>query len=152
MHLVGDNSSMQPTQLWSVGKSTFLHDHHIMMMCIYYKLCFPPMLLVLAMKCCTKMPCPLPHNHYCCFVLTFFTYSLCLPHLLVCTCLISSPIARPPSYVLCWCVLRCMFMFWCWSLFCVCILHFQRLVLPLLLQKKYLKSKVNLKPKLKYTR
>jgi len=26
MHLVGNNSSMQPTQLWSVGKSTFLHD------------------------------------------------------------------------------------------------------------------------------
>ena len=23
------------------------------------------MLLVFAMKCCTKIPCPLPHNHYC---------------------------------------------------------------------------------------
>jgi len=26
MHLVGNNSSMQRTQLWPVGKSTFLHD------------------------------------------------------------------------------------------------------------------------------
>ena len=32
------------------------------MMCIY-KHCFPPMLLVFAMK-CTKMLCPLPYNHY----------------------------------------------------------------------------------------
>jgi len=29
MHLVGNNSSMQPTQLWSVGKSTFLHDVYL---------------------------------------------------------------------------------------------------------------------------
>jgi len=26
MHLVGNNSSMQPTPIWSVGKLTFLHD------------------------------------------------------------------------------------------------------------------------------
>jgi len=45
---------MQPTQygLW-VNLLFF-------MICIY-KHCFPPMLLVLAMKCYTKMPCPLPH-------------------------------------------------------------------------------------------
>ena len=55
------------------------------MMCIY-KLCFPPMLRVLAMKCCTKMPCPLPHNQPL-LLLTFFTYMLaspahlCMPHL-----------------------------------------------------------------------
>jgi len=36
-------------------------------MCIYTH-CFPSMLLVLAMKCSTKMPCPLPHNHYCCLL------------------------------------------------------------------------------------
>jgi len=36
-------------------------------MCID-KHCFLPMLLVFAMKCCTKMPCPLPHNHYCCLL------------------------------------------------------------------------------------
>jgi len=29
MHLVGNNSSMQPTPLWSVGKSTFLHDLYL---------------------------------------------------------------------------------------------------------------------------
>jgi len=75
-------------------------------MCIY-KLCFLPMLLVFAMKCCTKMPCPLPHNHYCCLL----SSPMCLPHLLICTCLISSPIACPPSSVLCWCLL-CFFLFW----------------------------------------
>jgi len=26
MHLVGNNSSMQPIPLWSMGKSIFLHD------------------------------------------------------------------------------------------------------------------------------
>jgi len=26
MHLVGNHLSMQPTPLWSVGKSTFLHN------------------------------------------------------------------------------------------------------------------------------
>ena len=100
MHLVGNNSSMQPTQLWSVGKSIFF------MMCIY-KHCFPPMLLVLAMKCYTKMPCPLPHNHYCCLL----SSPICLPHLLICTCPISSPIACLPSSVLCWCLLRFFFIF-----------------------------------------
>ena len=65
------------------------------MMCIY-KHYFPPMLLVFAMKCCTKMPCPLPHNHYCCLL----SSPICLPHLLICTCLISSPIACPPSCVM----------------------------------------------------
>jgi len=29
MHLVGNNSPMQPTPLWSVGKSTFLHDLYL---------------------------------------------------------------------------------------------------------------------------
>ena len=61
------------------------------------------MLHVLAMKCCTKMPCRLPHNHYCCLL----SSHICLPHLLICTCLISSRIACPPSSVLCWCLLRC---------------------------------------------
>jgi len=65
-------------------------------MCIC-KHCFLPMLLVSAMKCCTKMPCPLPHNHYCCLL----SSPICLPHLLICACLISSPIACPPSSVLC---------------------------------------------------
>ena len=74
------------------------------MMCTY-KHCFPPMLLVFAMKCCTKMPCPLPHNHYCCLLSSL----ICLPHLHICTCLISSPIACPSSSMLCWCLLRSFF-------------------------------------------
>ena len=48
------------------------------------------MLLVFAMKCCSKMPCPMPHKHYYCCLLSL---PICLPHLLICTCLISSPIA-----------------------------------------------------------
>ena len=36
------------------------------------------MLLVFAMKCCTKMPCPLPLNHYL-LLLAFFTYMLASP-------------------------------------------------------------------------
>jgi len=63
------------------------------------------MLLVFAMK-CTKMPCPLPHNQYCCLL----SLPICLPHLLICTCLISSPIACPPSSVLRWCLLRFLFL------------------------------------------
>ena len=42
------------------------------------------------------MPCPLPHNNYCCLL----SSPICLPHLLICTCLISSPIACPPSSVM----------------------------------------------------
>ena len=62
------------------------------------------MLFVFAMKCCTKMPCPLPHrpNHYCCLL----SSPICLSHLLICTCVISSPIACPPSSVLGWCLFR----------------------------------------------
>ena len=75
---------------------------HFFMMCIC-KHCFPPMLLVFAMKCCTKMPCPLPHNHYY-MLLVSFTYVLASPaHLYM---LISSSIACLPSSVLCWCLLR----------------------------------------------
>ena len=36
------------------------------------------MLLVLDMKCCTKMPCPLLHNHLL-LLLAFFTYMLASP-------------------------------------------------------------------------
>ena len=44
------------------------------------------MLLVFAMKCCIKMPCSLPHNHYL-LLLVSFTYTLAslahlyMPHL-----------------------------------------------------------------------
>ena len=42
-------------------------------------------------------------------------YSICLPHLLICICLISSPIACPPSSVLCWCLWR-FFLFFLFNL------------------------------------
>jgi len=60
------------------------------------------------------MPCPLPHNHYCCSLPS----PVCLPHLLICTCrcLISSPIAWPPSSVLCW----CFFFFVFFLIFVIC--------------------------------
>ena len=61
------------------------------MMCVY-KHYGPPMLLVFAMKCFTNMPCLLPHNRYCCLLSSPTMY---LPHLLICTCLISSPVACP---------------------------------------------------------
>ena len=72
MHLVGNNSSMQPTQygLW-------VNLVYISSRCVY-KHCFPPMPLVFAMKCCTKMLCPLPHNHYS-LKLAFFTNMLASP-------------------------------------------------------------------------
>ena len=77
------------------------------MMCIC-KHWFPPMLLVFAMKCCTKMPCPLPHNHYCCLL----SSPVCLPHLLICTCLISSPIASQLAhYHLCYVDVYCVVFF-----------------------------------------
>ena len=63
---------------------------HFFMMCIY-KYCFPPMLFVLAMKCYTEMPCPLPHNHYCCL----FPSPIYLPHMLICTCLTCSSSLHP---------------------------------------------------------
>ena len=83
------------------------------MMC-NYKHCFLPMQLVFAMKCCTKMPCPLPHNHYCC-LLPWILHLL----LLICTCLISSPIACPPSSVLSYVDVYCvlfLFFYFCYML------------------------------------
>jgi len=79
-------------------------------MCIYKY--FLPMLLLSAMKCCTKMPCPLPHNHYCCSVPS----PVCLPHLLICTTYMPLLFthARPPSSVLWWCFcFLCIFSYFC---------------------------------------
>jgi len=84
------------------------------------------MILVLAMKCCTKMPCPLPHNHYCCFL----SSPICLPHLLICTCLISSPIACLPSDHLCYvdvyCVVLYLYVF-IGNSFIICLWHLHQL-------------------------
>jgi len=138
MHLVGNNSSI-PCNLLNYGLWVNLL---FFPMCIY-KHCFPPMLLAFAIKRCTKMPCPLPHNHYCCLL----SSPTRLPHLLICTCLISSPIACPPSFVLCWYLLRFYFFifaicyislfvtpFWivCVHIFVTCLIvfHLQLSVCP----------------------
>jgi len=55
MHLVGNDSYMQPTPLWSVDKFTFLHH-------MYKHYCSLPLLLVSVMDCCVKMYCYLLHN------------------------------------------------------------------------------------------
>ena len=87
---------------------------HFFTICIY-KHFFLPMLLVFTMK-CIKLSCSLPHNHYCCSLPS----PVCLPHLLICTCFISSPIACPPSSVLCWC-LSCFFCcFFLFYFFVIC--------------------------------
>jgi len=54
MHLVGNNSSMQPTPLWSVD------DLYFFIICMY-KHYLLPLLLVFVMKCNVKMHCSLPH-------------------------------------------------------------------------------------------
>jgi len=55
------------------------------------------------------MNCSLPHNAYCCSLPSL----MCMLHLLICTCINSSPIACPPSSVLCWCLL-CFLWKWLW--------------------------------------
>ena len=71
---------------------------HFFTICMYEH-CFLPVLPAFVMECCIKIPCSLPHNHFCCLLPS----PVCLPHLLICTRLNSSPIACPPSSVLCWC-------------------------------------------------
>ena len=71
---------------------------HFFTICMY-KHCFLSVLLVFVMK-CIKVSCSLPHNHYCCSLPS----PAYLPHLLICTCLSSAPIACPLSSVLCWCL------------------------------------------------
>jgi len=66
------------------------------------------MLLVFVMKCCIKKPCSLPHNHY--IAARFLHPHACLTCSSVHPCPNSSPIACPPSSVLCWCLL-CFFLF-----------------------------------------
>ena len=97
MHPVGTTHPCNPRHydLWV--------NLHLFMLCIY-RHCFLPMLVVVfAMKCCTKMPCTLAYNQT--------IIAACFSHLLICTCLISSPIACLPSSVLCWCLL-CFFIFY----------------------------------------
>jgi len=69
------------------------------------------MLLVFAMKCCTKMPCPMPHNHYCCLL----PLPVCLPYLLICTCLISlNPLLA--HHRLCYVYVYGVFFYFCYML------------------------------------
>ena len=69
--------------------------------CVFINIVFCPCYLFLLWNVVLKCLALLPHNHYCCLLPS----PVCLPHLLICTCLISSPIVCPPSSVLCWCLL-----------------------------------------------
>ena len=62
------------------------------------------MLLVFLMKCCIKMPCSLPHNHYCCLLPS----PICLSHLFIRTCLNSSPLLA--HHHLCYVDVYCFFL------------------------------------------
>jgi len=60
------------------------------------KHCFLPVLLVFVMKCCIKMPCSLPRNHYCCSLPS----PACFPHPLIFGCLftkLQSPTGQRPE-------------------------------------------------------
>ena len=103
MHLVGNNSSIQPTPLWSVGKCPFLHDLCVQTLFSAFATCF-----------CNEMCFSLPHNPCCCSLPS----PVCLLHLLICTCINSPPIACPPSSVSCWCIL-CFFLILFWPYFSV---------------------------------
>ena len=74
------------------------------------------LLSVFVMICCDKMHCSLPHIPYFCSLPS----PVCLLHLLTCTCVDSSPIACPPSSVVCWYLLWFLFYFRCISLFFLC--------------------------------
>jgi len=80
-----------------------------------HKHSFLSLLLVFVMKCYVKMHCSLPDDSYCCLLPS----PMCLLHMLICTCLNSSPIACLPSSVLCWCLL-CLFWWMQLCLFFVC--------------------------------
>jgi len=122
MHLVGNNSSMQPTQLWSVDKSTstLLHDVYLQTLFSAHTTCFCYEMLY-------KMPCPLPNNHFI-MLLTSFTYRptlaspahLYMPHLphlfthclptIICVMLMSISIVF--SYVFCFFFAICYISLW----------------------------------------
>jgi len=51
MHLVGNNLSMQPTPLWSVGKFTFLHDLNVKTLNIVFFPCYLFLSLNVVIKC-----------------------------------------------------------------------------------------------------
>jgi len=78
-----------------------------------YKHRFLPVLLVFVIK-CVKMYFSLPHDPYRCLLPS----PVCLHHLLICTCINSSPIACPPSSVLLrWCILCFVILFSFFSCF-----------------------------------
>jgi len=131
MHLVGNNSSNDGNPpnygLWV--------NQHFFMMNIY-KHCFLPMLFVFAMKCCTKMPCPLPHNHYCCLLPSpmlpspahlymphLFTY--CLPTI-ICVMLMSTAFFLFLLYAtfLCDSILACLYTYFLFRFYFCVILRF----------------------------
>ena len=143
------------------GWEQFIHATHPTMVCGYnlhfFTICFinivfcpGPMLLVFAMICWIKMPCSLPHNHYC-FLLPS---PVCLPHLLIWPVHASSLhplLAQHLCYVDVYCVLfliiflllwyvtfLCDFILACfWYLFLLLFCIASHLRLPCLCQKKY---------------
>ena len=82
-----------PNYLWSVGKSTFLHDVYCVFINIVFHPCYLFWLWNVVLKCLALCLITI----VCCCLLSS---PICSPHLLICTCLISSPIACPPSCVL----------------------------------------------------
>jgi len=83
-----------------VGKSTFLHAWWCVFSILFINIVFRPCYLFLlwnvVLKCLAV-----------CHITNIAASSpICLPHLLICTCLISSPLGCPPSSVVCWCLLR----------------------------------------------
>ena len=107
--------SITPSNSWLVfspNKSTFLHG--------IYKHCFLPMLLFFAMKCCTKMPCPLPHNHYCCSLPSL----VCLPNLRSVHASSHHPFLAHHHlcYVQCWCFFYFFLFLWYVTFLCDSIL------------------------------
>ena len=109
---------------------------HFFMICVY-KHCFLPMLLVFAVKCCIKMLCSLPHNHYCCslpspvclpYMPHLFTH--CLPTI-ICVVLMSIVLFFNFSYF-CDMLHFIVTSFWLvvsvsFSSHCVCLYHFTHL-------------------------
>ena len=57
--------------------------------------------------------CSLPHNPYCWLLLS----PVCMPYLLICTYVNTSPVACPPSFVLCKGLL------WIWFYICVFVIY-----------------------------
>jgi len=101
MHLVGNNSSMQPTQLWSVRRSTFVHG------CVFINIVFCPCYLFLLWNVVLKCLALCFITIIATSVLASFTYMLASPaHLTVHA---SSLHPLPARHHLCYVDVYCVF-------------------------------------------